>query len=167
MPRRSGLGNIVNSVKNVIDGQGNIVATTDTEQQLVTVSDAYAAASTAETATGAKLFSVFLSIYLYNNADQVAGSLDWYYAVRRGATTFADMPSANATGRSNLRNQILHNEKGLAGAVATGGPPMVWKGVIKIPKQYQRLREGDIHFINFRSSQAGKFCIKAIYKWYK
>ncbi len=165
--RGNRLGNIINSVKNVIDGQGNIVATTDTEQQILVAVDAFDASSTVEVATGSKIFGVFLTIYLYNNADQVAGSLDWYYGVRRGVTTFADMPSANQTGLSPLRNQILHNEKGLAGAIGTGGPPMVFKGIIRIPRQYQRLREGDIHFISFRSSQAGKFCIKAIYKWYK
>ncbi len=163
--RNNRLGNIINSVKNVIDNQGNIVATTNTEQRVLTGVDNYTAADVLEVQTGAKIFGVFITIYLYNNADQVAGSLDWYYGVRRGATSFADMPPANAVGLSNLRNQILHQEKGLSGG--PNGPPMVFKGVIRIPRQYQRIREGDIHFISFRSSQAGKFCIKAIYKWYK
>ncbi len=164
--RNNRLGNIINSTKNVVENQGNIVATTNSEQQLISVADNYSGASTTETATGSKIFGVFVTIYLYNNADQVAGSLDWYYAVRRGATTFADFPAPNAVGLSNLRNQILHQEKGLAGTISSGAP-MVFKGVIRIPRQYQRLREGDIHFISFRSSQAGKFCIRAIYKWYK
>ncbi len=155
----------IRSIKNIIDGEGNILAATAAEQQIATTVNTYTGAVT-ETTVGSSINAFYVSVFMLNDVDQAAGSLNWYIAKRHAGQTFASFPSPGAVGGSTVRNQIFHMEKGLAGNIADGGSTMVFKGVIKVPRGQQRMREGDIWFIAIENIQAGKFCIQAIYKWY-
>ncbi len=155
----------IDSVKNILDNSGNLTANTEAEIQIATAVNTYTGATT-ECQVGSKILAFFLSIHIMNDATQAAGSTDWFLAKRHGGQVYTDFPSPEATGGSVVRNQIFHEEKALPGG--TSGPGMHFQGVIKVPRGQQRVREGDIWFISvIDQSQAGKFCLKAIYKWYK
>ncbi len=94
------------------------------------------------------------------------GSLNWYIAkARSGQAPGADFPDPGSTGVSDMRNQIFHEEKGLAGSA--DGTPMAFKGVVVIPRSMRRMREGDQLFVKLRSTDNmndTNFCVKVIFK---
>ncbi len=130
-----------------------------------------------EVSTGSKVSSIFLEIYFYSEGGEVAAEVplvDWYIIKNAGnsyGTTFdaGNLPTPGATGTHINKRHILHEEKGLAGGgdASLAGVPMVFKGVIRIPRGAQRIGENDVFRICGRANFNTKFCVKAIYKWYQ
>jgi len=92
-----------------------------------------------------------------------SGLVDWFL-IKRPASSLAP-PAPGATGVSPFRKFIIHEEKGIA--ATQDGTPMVFKGVIRIPKVYQRVGALDELEIHLESQFAAQFCIKCIYKSYR
>ncbi len=155
----------INSVKNVLDSSGGIVATTVLSVPIATAVDAYAGGAV-EVPIGAKVFSFYLSVFIESDAAEgVSNLVDWHIAVVPSG--LAGLPNPGSTGGNALRKFIIHEEKGLAGFNDHKGLPMIFKGVIKLPRGYQRMSDGMQILFRAFSPTAGLFCIKAIYKFYK
>ncbi len=112
---------------------------------------------------GAKIHGFFFSVFVIGaTGAPLTASIDWYvWKAHEGQTA----PTPTTTGTSKVRNQIIHEEKGLAGS--GDGTPMAFKGVIVVPKSMRRMREGDRWEIRLRSGDAtnnATFCIKVIFK---
>ncbi len=167
--RRRGnrLGTQIHSIKHVIDATGALVQGAG----IVSVPLATAVISRqtpfqpVEVEVGETVNGFFISIFIIGSSGaDVEGSQDWLIVKTRSGQ--AD-PVPGLTGVSDIRNQIFHEEKGL---VASGdGTPMVFKGVIVVPKSMRRMREGDkINIVLLNRSQTAsndtQFCLKAIYK---
>ncbi len=168
----------INSIKNVFDTSGIMAAVTNTSLALTTFGVRNADLATSnEVNVGSKITSVFLEIFFYTEGGEVANEVplvDWYILKDDGnayGTTFnaSNLPTPGATGTHINKRKILHEEKGLAGGgnASLTGVPMVFKGVIRIPRGKQRWAESDVLRILARSNFATKFCVKAIYKWYQ
>ncbi len=165
MPFRRGRSRgVVQSTKHIVDTEGAL--TNVTSQNVIATSvPAYSDPFTPTSVKfGEKIFGFFLSIFIIGaTGAPVGGSQNWYIMKIHGGQT-GDRPTPGQTGTSLLRNQIIHEEKGLAGS--GDGTAMVFKGVIKVPRGMQRMREGDewsIGLIN-NGTDGAQFCIKAIYK---
>jgi len=160
----------VNSIKHVIDSEGVTTgganSTTPIASAVVVQSAPFAPV---EVVVGSYVRSFFLSIYIIGATGAgMVGTSNWFIAKSRSGQSSGSFPGAGQTGTSDLRNQIFHEEKGVPGSI--DGAPMVFRGVVKVPRIYQRMREGDEFFIRIRTSDGtndGQFCIKAIYKSYK
>ncbi len=113
---------------------------------------------------GSKINAFFISQFQIGATGSTAdGSLNWYIVQLHSGQ--GSPPNAGETGNSEIRNQIIHEEKGLAGS--EDGTPMAFKGVIVIPRGMRRVREGDSWELVIRNSNVGQnttFCTKAIYK---
>lgn len=117
-----------------------------------------------ECPVGARINGFYLFIQI--GPDFTDANVDWYLAKRRSGQSFAtDFPTPGATGGSNVRNQIYHEEKGIPGDNGSVSP-LTFRGFIAIPKRYQRMREGDVIQLRLRSSDNHNLCVKAIYKWF-
>ncbi len=170
---------VINSTKNIAESSGIIAATTNTSTILAEAVEASAVALSDANGVGknCKLSSIYLSCFFIAEGGEVANEVplvDWYIMKDPGgmATTIGflstGMPTPGSTGVHEQKRLILHTEKGLAGGgdASTAGVPMVFKGVIRIPKGMQTFRIDDKLLFNFRTNFATKFCIQAIYKWY-
>ncbi len=179
--RGSRLGNIINSTKNVVDASNVLVAGTDTT--ILTVVDGVAAntinpANFNQVLRGAKVHGFYLSLFFALDVNQAGiGSiplLDWNVFYNKsgmvsGTFSASDptkLPTPGATGNNTNRNQILHESKGLIGE-KNDGSKMVFEGVIRVPKSFQRIAEKTKILINARCNFDAVFCAKAIYKWYE
>ncbi len=111
---------------------------------------------------GARLNGIYL--FLQISPDFESSNVDWYLVKLRGGQGFGDTPIPGATGGSNVRNQILHEEKGIPGETGQT-PPLTFRGFLAMPKIYKRSREGDNLAIRARSSSSYDLCFKCIYKW--
>jgi len=106
---------------------------------------------------------MFLSVFVLGSTGSASGLVDWFL-IKRPASSLAP-PVPGATGISPFRKFIIHEEKGIAST--QDGTPMVFKGVIRIPKVYQRVGALDELELHIVSQFAAQFCIKAIYKSYR
>ncbi len=168
---------VINSIKNVTDTSGLLGALTNTSLliPILGVRNADLATSN-EVDTGSRVSSIFLEIFFISEGGEVANEVplvDWYIIKNSGnsyGTTFdaGNLPTPGTTGVHKNKRHILHEEKGLTGGglASLAGIPMVFKGVIRIPRGSQRIGEGDVFRICARSNFATKFCVKALYKWY-
>ncbi len=169
MPRRFRSKSPINSIKHIIDSTSQ-----STPGLNINVPIANAVANTGttfnpvEVRVGATINAFFLSVFMIGSggAGQGSGSLDWYIW-KEHAGQAASVPDPGSTGVSEIRNQIIHEEKGLAGS--GDGTPMAFKGVIMIPRGMRRMREGDVWNVRLKNNSATgdvNLCVKAIYKSY-
>ncbi len=170
MPFRRGsrMGTQIHSLKHVIDVEGalsggvaSVVPLTQSVQSRATPFEPV------EMINGETINAFFLSIFMIGaTGSGQNGSINWYIAkARSGQSTVTDFPDPAVTGGSNVRNQIFHEEKGLAGSA--DGTPMAFKGVVVVPRSMRRFRDGDQFIIKLRSTDITNdvnFCVKAIYK---
>ncbi len=159
----------INSIKHVVDVEGGLVAATDSTSTFVNAVDGpQTPFDPVDVPFGGYVRSFYLSIFIIGaTGAPIDGSINWYIAKQRSGQGAADFPTPSATGTSEVRNQIIHEEKGLSGS--GDGTPMVFKGVIVIPKSMQRIRAGDAMFLRLRINGTidATFCIKIIYKEYR
>ncbi len=165
------------STKNVVETSGILPAGTDTVlDELTNAVDAPTLAVTNSVARGSKVNGLFLSLYFITEGGEVANEVplvDWYIIKNPGfsfTTVFdaTNLPTPGSTGDHDNKRFIFHTEKALAGGgnASLSGVPMVFKGVIVIPKGYQKHNANDRIQVCARANFATKFCIQSIYKWY-
>ncbi len=160
----------VNSIKHILDSEGQLTGgITSTNVIAVAVPNVDTSVfKPGDIRVGATVNGFFLSIFVIGaTGGPVNGSVNWYIMKQHAGQTGADTPAPGQTGVSMLRNQIIHEEKGLVGS--GDGTAMAFKGVVAIPKSMRRMREGDSWTIRINSIDAttdAQFCIKAIYKSY-
>ncbi len=175
--RRMGLRPI-NSTKNIAEASGILAAVTNTRisSPIVAVENA-ALANVTDIDKGSKVSSLYLSLFFITEGGEIANEVplvDWYIIkdpAGNMAATFdaTHLPTPGATGSHENKRWILHTEKALAGGgdASLTGVPMAFKGVIRIPKGMSSFRMGDRISICARSNFATKFCVQAIYKYYR
>ncbi len=168
MPRRNRLGSQIHSFKHVIDSDGALTGGGASVTTLATVVNARSDPIViTECEVGDTVNGIFLSVFAIGAGGQgLSSSINWYVAkARANQNPVSDFPNPQAVGSSPVRNQIFHQEKGLAGSA--DGTPMAFKGVIVVPKGMRRMRDGDSIFVKINSLDAtndATFCIRAIYK---
>ncbi len=157
----------INSIKHVVDVSGALSGGSSSQ---VPVSVAVPNVDTTtfvpgDVRVGATINGFFLSIFVIGSTGApINGPIDWYIVkIHEGQA--GSTPTPGNTGISKIRNQIIHEEKGLAGS--GDGTAMAFKGVVAIPRSMRRMREGDVWRIVIRSEDAtndAQFCVKAIFK---
>ncbi len=158
------------SIKKVIDSSGKTVIATASTTVLAAATDGTAWVDAADDSVpqGSSIKSIFLSVFVaIDESTQAATPLiDWYVGKDPGGDlTF---PNPGATGGADNRRWIIHEEKGLTADVGGSGMPMIFKGVLKIPRKMQRFGRNDKLFIKlFTTNHVAYFCIKCIYKFYQ
>ncbi len=167
----------INSNKNIVDSSGIIAAVTNTiAQTTVATVDNPVIANVSEVQTGSTISSIFYSVYVISEGGEVANEVplvDFYWIKSPGNvwSTFsgANLPTPGAVGSHTNKRHVLHNEKGLSGGgdASLAGVPMVFKGVIKIPRGRMRMGKEDRILVAMRTNFAAKFCIQSIYKYYQ
>ncbi len=155
----------LNSLKHVVDLEGGLTSTKSVsviaQQTAVRSSGAF---NPVEVLTGERINAFFITVFIKGSSGTtVNGSQNWYI-MKQHAGQAAVVPDPANTGQSNIRNQIFHEEKGLVGS--GDGVPMIFKGVIVVPRGMRRIREGDVFQLVLlnNGTDAAEFCIKAIYK---
>ncbi len=158
----------INSTKHVLDFEGGLTSTKSVNTVLLGVPSRKDPFVPGDVPFGSRVSSVFISLFIIGaTGAPVTGSQNWYIAKLRSGQTSGNFPDPGVTGVSTVRNQIFHEEKGLVGS--GDGTAMAFKGVIKIPKSMQRVREGDqlhVAILN-NSADSATFCLKVIYKSYE
>ncbi len=157
----------INSIKHIIDSSGTVGQAASTNVIAVTVPNLDPTTfKPGDIRIGATINGFFLSVFMIGSTGAPLASASNWYIAKTGEGQFASLPQPGATGVSKIRNQIIHEEKGVSGS--GDGTPMVFKGVIAVPRGMRRMREGDQWSVVLANDavENSTFCVKAIYKSY-
>ncbi len=161
--------NPIKSVKHIIDSQGGTVGGTKTNVILANGTLAVVAGGQGVT-IGSKVFSIFLNIQAYILSG--AGLNNFYAIVYKNPQnniSASDIPDGNAVGADKFRRQVFHQEMAMLGSTAADIPVTIFKGVLRIPKVFQTIREGDTINVQLFTPTGvdANFCLQSIYKSYE
>ncbi len=159
----------INSVKHVIDTEGGLTQTVSVVPLAKGVGTQEEPFNPNAVIVGSTINAFYISIFIIGaTGAPVGGSQNWYIARQHSGQSNSGFPDPGTTGTSLLRNQIIHQEKGLVGS--GDGTAMAFKGVVVVPKGMRRMREGDnwnIYLKNNNVSDASNFCLQVIYKSFR
>ncbi len=174
--RRMGLNlRPVNSKKHIVEFSGILAAGASTViHNIVEDVDTYTLADANGVPTGSKVNGIFHSSFYINEGGELANEVplvDWYIIHNPGGafgTTFdaSNLPTPGATGVHKNKRFIIHTEKGLTGGgdASLSGVPMIFKGVIAIPRKWRRIGDGDFLTLCAKAQFNTKVCTQSIYK---
>ncbi len=158
----------VNSVKHVIDTSGVVVAGATSTTDLINTVDS-PSALTNQNHVGSSVKFIFLKVEVVG-VIAFAGVPRVYMYVWKNASDDLTFPAPDAVGASSNKRFVLHQEMTMvADLLQTDFPRTMFKGVIRIPKKYQRNGITDkLQFVignaSGESTGSTRFCIQCIYK---
>ncbi len=168
VPFRRGSRPVINSIKHVIDTEGGLTSTVSVvplAKGVGTQSDPF---NPNNVVVGSRINAFYISIFIIGaTGAPVTGSQNWYIARQHSGQSNSGFPDPGTTGTSLLRNQIIHQEKGLVGS--GDGTAMAFKGVVVVPRGMRRMREGDNWniYLKNNSADSATFCLQSIYKSFR
>ncbi len=155
----------INSIKHVIDNQGGLVAGTQTLVSLADAKDSYTLADVDGVPIGSRVNSIFLNVQV--SATQTSALANVYLIVYKNPSSTFTMPDANVVGASDLKRFIFHQEMIMTEKNSTAIPRTLFKGVLKIPRLFQRMAADDGILIQlFSPGVTFDYCVQCIYKHY-
>ncbi len=120
---------------------------------------------------GSKVKAMFIE-WSYNNASTLEGRMDLYVAKQPASVGIGTFPIPGATGGQVNRKYIFLERKGLQNPFNTGSGFAVSSQIrggytlLRIPRRYQNMAEGDAIILRIQGSTDYNFCLKVIYKWF-
>ncbi len=122
-----------------------------------------------QAAAGHHVYSMDVSVNFVTSSGTGSGDYSWFLVHLRSDQTLASMfptPSSEWTtiGISKNRNQVIKSYMGVVGS--EDGGIVRQNPHIKIPRIFQRIREGDVILLVFNGAEAGTLSIGARYKTY-
>ncbi len=163
----------INSLKHIIDSQNTNPPDTKLGINLVSVTEN--ATSTVPDAVdiGSKVSSIFLNVQVVNGAAGT-GSIENCYMMVYGnpGNNIAGslVPNANVVGQSDFRKMVFHQDMVMLSNVGDSIPITLFKGVIRIPRKFQRMGINDTIVVQIFTPLGGptvNVCIQAVYKEYR
>ncbi len=164
----------INSLKHIVDTSGRAIAGAQNTTDIAIQNDLPSTTSVNQVHTGSAVKAIFLNI-------QVRGVIAYggvpriYFILFKNPGNQVPAPALDAVGISPKRKWVLHQEMimvddvGLAATNPTSFPRTMFKGVIKIPKRYQRM--GDADKLSFvignaagEATGATDWCLQSIYR---
>lgn len=156
----------VHSIKHVVDKQGTVTAGTPAVEVIQDTVDAPVLAQTDECETGSVVNSFYLDVEV--NLTARSGLPNIYMIVMKDPGGAQPQPGANAVGAFDQKALIIHQEMVMMEQSASSNPRTLFKGVIRVPKIYRRMRPQDrILIIILGPGVTLQYCIQAIYKEYR
>ncbi len=164
----------INSLKHVVDTSGVTTTGAPSTTELADQVDNPSTTASNQVHIGSAVKAIFLSVQIKGSI-AYAGTPRVYMLVYKNPGNQVPVPDPSNIGISPRRKFVIHQEMmmvddvGPASSSATSFPRTMFKGVILIPKRYQRFGDGDkLTFViqNSVGETTGQtdWCIQCIYK---
>ncbi len=130
----------VNRIKHVVDIQQALPINVLLNIVVIESEDDPILANNQEVMTGSRVSGFFATVEVVASETSTTATpnLYLYWAKIPGNSFAGQMPNGNAVGVSDLKKYVIHQEMVMINPLDGGNPRNVFKGVIKIPKGYQR-----------------------------
>jgi len=163
--KRSSLGTIVNSMKNVVvlsDSTG-----TTTQASVIAIAkDAPVNTSANQVRRGSLIKAVWVSFDVCGLAATGVLQQTALYLIKNPGANLT-IPGAFVVGTSNEKKYVLKQWQFMTMRNQDGNQPNHWEGWIPIPRRYQRMGADDLLQLAYETdAAAGHYSSQFIYKWY-
>ncbi len=159
----------IHRIKHVVDAEGGTVAGTTTVVDLINTVDAPTIGSVNECETGSKVNGIYLKVEILHASG--AGRSNAYLSIFKnpGSNLNGPRPDPNATGGSDAKSYVIHQEMIMMnGDAGNGQPRVLFNGVIKIPKGYIRNGPSDkLQCLILTPTVVGDWCLQCHYKEFR
>jgi hypothetical protein len=114
---------------------------------------------------GARLSGIVCNLNWIVPSGSGTANIDFYIMQRRSGQSDADIPFADwsSIGTSDVRNQIFHSDINLTGTEDAGPLRRMFR--LKIPKRFQRCRDGDEWILVYDTSENTSDSLGFRFKW--
>ncbi len=172
MPFRNRMSRLhpVNTLKHTIDRQEAIAGGSETDLGLVSVVENASSTVATNIDVGSHVRAIFLNVQVVNTTD-ATGLINNVYMYIYGNPgnniNAANFPAVNEVGTSDARKQIFHQEMAMLSDANDSIPITLFKGVLKIPRKFQRGGVNDAIVIRIGTPTGGagiNACVQCIYK---
>jgi len=162
------------SVKHIVDTNGVIVGGTASTTDVIDTVNSPVSTVSNNVANGSYVRALFLNVQAIQLV--VAGGINnLYMIVYKNPGNNVPAPAVDDVGTKDKRRFVIHQEMIMTGSVLTAAdavPRTLFKGVIRIPKVYQRNGYDDkfqvvIGHRNAEVTQQTDFCLQCIYKEFR
>ncbi len=154
----------VNTRKHIIDNQGGLIGGTAANVDLVQGVDSAVVSAAEEVEVGAHVKSFFLNVQV---AATGTASLANVYMMVYGnpGNNISSFPNANVIGTSDVKKMVFHQEMIMTEKNTTAFPRTLFRGVIKVPRKFNRIGQDDrIKIQLFSPGVNYDYCFQCIYK---
>ncbi len=163
--RRSNLGSLVNSIKNVRDFTTS-TGTGKTLHELAIAKDAPVTSAQNEVQRGCIIKAMYISFDVCGLAGTGVLQRTAVYIIKNVGNNLTP-PGAFTVGSSNEKRFVFRQWQFMTMRNQDGNNPNHWEGWIPIPRKYQRMATDDkISLVFETTTAAGHSSSQTIYKWY-
>ncbi len=159
----------IQSVKHIVDIQGAVGIATQRNDTLLVGVDNPDVTSVTEVQKGSRVSSLYLNVQVVATSDEALHNI--YMMVYKNPAnliTAGSVPDANLQGQFAFKKFVFHTEMRMGSDAGDSIPITLFRGVLKVPRQYQTQRLNDTLKIQFFSPGVGwEICIQCIYKEYQ
>ncbi len=135
----------VQRIKHVVDQNSTITAASQLNFDVVATTDTPTLAATSSVITGAKVYGIYLKVLVASNEATQAGVVpNVYLTVFKNSGGNLTAPTANAVGANDNKRFVLHQEMSMLVNKISDIPTVLFNGVVKIPKTYNRFGPNDV-----------------------
>ncbi len=160
----------VQSLKHIVDISQSLAANTQLNLTLIKAVDSPALANTSEVQQGAAVNAIYLKFEVQSNQDTSPGAIpNFYMVIQKNPGNNVSNINPAATGSSDLKRFVIHQEMIMFENTGKGGNPrVVFQGVLKIPRGYRRFGYNDqLVCIIKAPALITVSCLQCIYKEYR
>ncbi len=138
--RQRGMGlRPVNRIKHVVDDSATITAAGVYAFDFVRTVDSSGLAGTFDVQTGSKVHGVYMKVIVASNEATQAGVIpNVYMLVMKSPATNVATITPNVVGADDSKKFVIHQEMSMIQNQVSSNPTVLFNGVIKFPKIYQR-----------------------------
>ncbi len=156
----------VNTVKHVIDIQLGLIGGTVTTSDIVAGDENPATANPTEVNIGSHVKSFFLNVQVAaTGTASLANVYMMVYGNPGNNIPFSNIPNPNVVGTSDFKKMVFHQEMIMTEKNTTAFPRTLFRGVIKVPRKFQRIGTNDnIKLAFFSPGVNYDLCFQCIYK---
>ncbi len=150
----------------MVDQQGAVALNVVQNTILIQTLDTPTLADTDGCETGSKVNGIYLDVEVYGTSSGALSNI--YMSVQKNPGGNLSFPNPNVIGSSDNKKYVIHQEMVMVQKVTPSNPRTLFKGVIRIPKLYQRNGPNDQLFMSlFAPGINFDFCIQCHYKEFR
>ncbi len=158
----------VNRIKHVIDTSATPAEGADTLVPLILAKDAPVITTPKQVITGSKIYGIYLKVEVAVKTVNASAISNVYMIISKNPGGNLTIPAPNNVGVDDNKKFVIHQEMVMMQNATAGNPRVLFNGVIKIPKNYQRFGPNDELNLNILApSNAIIFCVQSHYKEFR
>ncbi len=133
----------INRIKHVVDLQQALPKSTQLPFDIVKAKDAPVITGESEVQTGATVHAIYANVQCVASETSTTATANTYLIFAKNPGNSLSFQDGNSIGDDVNKKFVIHQEMNMINPLDGGNPRVLFNGVIKLPKRYQRFGPDD------------------------